>query len=414
MIAHALILTLALGQFLPDGMQPFPYYTGGGVTPASFVFAPDAGVYPTPITPGAGPAMTFARGTVGTYQPTVSTVASAAIDELRVGYQGALLESGSINYCLNSEAMSAGIWVQFSANVTADTTVAPDGTTTADTLTASDVSGLIFQVVSVPSGVVFSSSTWVKAGTSSTPGAGTNCLGGGNVTSCSCKLSNGEVCSPIISSSQCVAGPSSAPGWVRVDVTVTCTSATTSVFALALVDRDSATTIGLTAVAWGAQIEDSIVPSSYIATAGTAVSRDPDLLSVPASVLGSGSASFQMVMTPQWASVDVNTSLLDSDGDLALYTLNDDLGWFVEGSTATATGPLGWDAGYPQTLNSWYGAATGDVLYVSDGTHTANLPTGGAGPPTSTVIYIGGDSTASAGVSISRLAICPNRTSACN
>lgn len=93
--------------------------------------------------------ITFTRGTTGTYYNSSGAVVSASSGTPRFDYnpgtlalRGLLLEEQRTNLCLRSQELDNAAWNLTDGTRTANTTVAPDGTTTADTLTGSDLGGV--------------------------------------------------------------------------------------------------------------------------------------------------------------------------------------------------------------------------------------------------------------------------------
>ena len=154
---------------------------------------------------------------------------------------------------------------------------------------------------------------------------------------------------------------------------------------------------------WGAQLEQGAYPTSYIPTTTTATARAADVLSVPSSVLGSGAASLHLVLTPEWAST-VDATLVQSTtaNELVLATISGALDWLVGGNDI-ATGTLGWSAGTAQTLDAWY--TPGGQYRATDGTHSASGSSAST-PSPGTPLYLGGTSSAGAGVAISQVKVC--------
>ena len=70
------------------------------------------------------------------------------------------------NLLTNSESFDASAWNQFLTTVTANSTVAPNGTTTADTITNSGNTAGIYQFANVSPGASYTFAFWAKRGTS--------------------------------------------------------------------------------------------------------------------------------------------------------------------------------------------------------------------------------------------------------
>ncbi len=86
--------------------------------------------------------VTITRASTGTYFDNTLLMRSAAIDTARFDYAtgpGLLLEPARTNVVTYSAALDNAAWTKQGAGVSANTAVAPDGTTTADTLTPTAV-----------------------------------------------------------------------------------------------------------------------------------------------------------------------------------------------------------------------------------------------------------------------------------
>jgi hypothetical protein len=170
-----MLLALLLAQLLPANPEG-PIVTNPATMsrPALFEAFRGPGTFgpcsTTPPTGAKGEALTFTRGSNGTCTKTATGgLATTGIangdlvvlssNQPRVEYDangvlGLLVESSRTNSCLRSEQSDNAVWQKLSSGaaapvVTADTAVAPDGTTTADTAafpavsTASNYSDLL-------------------------------------------------------------------------------------------------------------------------------------------------------------------------------------------------------------------------------------------------------------------------------
>lgn len=415
MRALALALSLTLGQWGIDGID---FAAPGDTAQPDLVFVPSVGVDPSPITPTRGPDLTLTRATPRTCLSTPTTMLTAAAGELCVGYQGAAVEPGAVNLAPYSDNLSGPGWSNFGATVTG-TCAGPLGPGTLSLIDGTAGGPGVFKVWGqsfVSGSLTHTEALWMSPPDGVTPTqASVYVYMGSTNPTCACECIPAAACSggcaTESSGGECIANLT-LTGMTRV---ILYSVGTTGTPGASLIGLQAGWKSGAGTVICAGLVDavDGAVMGSHVTTLGTPVSYDPDILTVPASVLGSGAASVRLVMTPSWASdATSGVVLLDSDGDLSLSVPSDDLGWFVAGAATTATGPLGWTAGTSQTVDAWYGLA-GAALRVSDGTHTGSLPTGSAGPPTATTLYVGGDATAGAGVAVSRLAICQGSTTTC-
>jgi hypothetical protein len=195
--------------------------------------------------------------------------------------KGYLAEGARTNRCLWSEEFDNAVWAATNITVGAEVS-APDGATTAETLTASAGNGTIIQDLGVVASAAKTFSVWLKRKT----GTGNIDLtmdGGASWTT------------KTITSS-----------WARYSVTQT------------LADED----VGIRIVtntdaiyAWGAQVETAAFASSYIATTAAAVTRNADVLTWAASgnVSDSVGTSYCELTLPLGVS-DANARVVSSSG----------------------------------------------------------------------------------------------------
>lgn len=146
---------------------------------------PDA-CFPTPLElllPGryavdAGRIASTTRATTATYRDDAGTLQIAAVNVAR--FEGGVLvvEPLEKNWVLQSEDLTAAIWTKQNVTVTANTTLAPDGQLTADTVTndATNSEHRVYQ--NFVTGALNSTSVYLKAGTANfaSLGRGVNSL----------------------------------------------------------------------------------------------------------------------------------------------------------------------------------------------------------------------------------------------
>lgn len=230
---------------------------------------------------------TFNRPSTATYFNSAGLLATAAVNEPRFDYnpithesRGLLIEEARTNFLAYSQEFDNSYWNKNSIAVTANNTIAPDGTNTADRLTVTAGSGFIARnVASYPAGTKVTRSFFVKAGTSSmlilevitsgpaysptyfdlstetiTPGAG--------VTASLVNVGN---------------------GWFRATASKTFSgSSTTDYFSANYIDTYGSTTSnGKYLYLWGAQEEIGGFPTTYIPTTTASVTRSLGSFSIP-------------------------------------------------------------------------------------------------------------------------------------
>jgi hypothetical protein len=191
--------------------------------------------------------------------------------------QTLLLEPARTNLCIRSEEFNT--WTQTNATVTADAIAAPDGTMTADLLTASsNTAGRVRRDVTLAASEACAS-VYLKQGTSLNTrvairdnGAGVdrhsvNVIWSAGVPTLSTQTGSGTLY-PV---------ESLRDGWYRILFSATGIVAGTNEVRI---NPDYNLGTG-TVYAWGAQVENAVVPSSYIPTAANTVQRNADNLYFP-------------------------------------------------------------------------------------------------------------------------------------
>lgn len=188
-----------------------------------------------------------------------------------------LLEPQRTNLCIRSEEFDT--WSSVNVTVTANASVAPDGTATADLLTSTTGStDYVSRSPTFTGNGEKAFSLYVKAGTATssviqirdTTAVVNRHLVAVTWTAGVPSLSTGDGAGtlyPVVALSN---------GWYRISFSAT------GIVAANSTDIRIRPGVG-TMYAWGAQAEDAVVPSSYIPTAGTTVTRNADSLywSVP-------------------------------------------------------------------------------------------------------------------------------------
>lgn len=161
--------------------------------------------------------------------------------------KGYLTEGTRTNLLTYSEQFDNAAWTKSNITATANSISSPDGTTTADTLTASSANGTILQTATSTS-AAHTLSVWLKRKT-----------GTGNVD---LTLDGGTTwTTKTITSS-----------WARYDISQTLANPSSGI---------RIATSGDKIYAWGAQLEQSSFASSYIPTTTATVTRNADLLTYP-------------------------------------------------------------------------------------------------------------------------------------
>jgi hypothetical protein len=159
-----------------------------------------------------------------------------------------LVEPAATNLALQSADFTQAVWAKtVSAAVSGNTTVAPDGTTTADTFTAGANGSQLQQVFVGASGTTYNVSFFIKRRT-----------GSGVVNIRAVENTN----TPITVTNN----------WTRVSLSATSTSTSIRV-GLTLATSGDEVDI------WGAQLETGSVATSYIPTVAATATRNADVIS---------------------------------------------------------------------------------------------------------------------------------------
>jgi len=242
------------------------------------------------------PRVTFTRASSATFYDKDGVLRTAASGVPRFTFDpvteeslGLLIEESRTNLLLRSEEFNDAAWSKSNASVTANATVAPDGTTTADKYItnngASTTSALIAQTVTTAAGV-YTATFFAKAAEWTVIAVNfRDNASAANQCTAKFSLADGTVSSSPGASGTFVAGSASVSGvgngWYRVSLTCTTTGATafqTRCWAESTVVSTGDGTSGI--FIWGAQVEAGSFATSYIATAGSQVTRSTDQASM--------------------------------------------------------------------------------------------------------------------------------------
>jgi hypothetical protein len=239
------------------------------------------------------PRATFTRASVGRAVNRIGLLAAKPANAARFRFhpttgvsEGLLVEPQRTNLLLRSEEFDNASWTATSCTVTANSTAAPDGTTTADTLAATATSGNVAQAVTITAGRGAALSVFAKANASSwlylRISDGTNTvetwfnLSAGTVGTNTAGAGNNLFSQDTIEAM--------GNGWYRCALEVTTTTVTTLTATIAPAAADStAPANGNSIFAWGAQLEAESTltnATSYIPTTSATVTRSADNLSL--------------------------------------------------------------------------------------------------------------------------------------
>jgi hypothetical protein len=222
--------------------------------------------------------ITFTRASSATYVDSNRLIRTAAVNEPRFDHNpatgeslGLLIEEQRTNLLLYSEQFDNAGWPKFSANITANATTAPDGTTTADKFASTSGAALIaLQQASsaLSNGGRYTRSVFAKASEISS-----FTLQIGNTTTGTDFVQVNLLTGTATNGAVVTALPNE---WFRISYSYI-QSGTLSDFYFTL---PANTISGNGIFIWGAQLEQGAFPTSYIPTTTAAVTRAADMASI--------------------------------------------------------------------------------------------------------------------------------------
>lgn len=213
--------------------------------------------------------------------------------------KGLLIEEARTNNITYSSDLSNVSWGKFGgATVTTDTTVSPDGTQNADTVSISG-SKYIEKVVAAAAGT-YCFSTFFKLTGSGTANLQLTCAGSGSTnTALVINLTTGAV---TIGFGTPVAFGSEVFGsWVRVYSVGTHVSGSIACYYIAY---GGAVSVPI----WGAQLEAGAFPTSYIPTVATSVTRNADVATMTGTNFSSWFNASEGAFALQASSTNTSTT----------------------------------------------------------------------------------------------------------
>jgi hypothetical protein len=286
------------------------------------------------------PRATFTRASVGRIAGRGGLLAAIPANTGRWRFnpatgasEGLLCEPARTNLALYSEQFDNAAWTATDCTVAADAATAPDGTTTADSLTVTAADGNVAQAVTITSGYGAAASVHAKAFATSFLYA--QATGGTDTVEVWFNLSAGTVGTNTSGASTVVLSQarieSAGGGFYRCSVEVTTATVTTLTVQFSAAAADGSAPANTDSVyVWGAQIEAASAETnrtSYIPTTTATVTRSADLLLMP--------------VTSQHVALDRGTIIFE---------------WTQQAATATASG-----------LDAMFGGignTSGDAVYI--------------------------------------------------
>jgi hypothetical protein len=252
------------------------------------------------------------------------TLVQVPVDTLAVTYDPAdlskapyaLIEPGATNRLLHSEQLDNAAWSKSAVTVTANAATAPDGSMTADKLTATSADSYCLQLIAGATGQhVFS--VWLRADADTALSFYIADNGGGGAAT-------GQSVNVTTQ-------------WKRYSVARTVAPGATGFYVQ--IGGGSSFSTNKAVYAWGAQAESGGKVTSYIQTTGTTVARAADVINSVAGLLHSSVAPTEPLWTPgtyaQGVLVrDASHTVYESLTSNNTAQLSDGTKWGVAGVTA--------------------------------------------------------------------------------
>ena len=233
-------------------------------------------------------------------------------------YRGLLVEPAGTNLCLQSENFTT-TWSNNGSTDTANTTVAPDGATTADTVTGNgtDTTVYVQQNITFAGAGTYTFSCWAKAGTHDIIRVNIANYVGSTSNITGYNLTNGTTTVPT---NPIVAYPN---GWYRISFTFTVVGGDLDGSIRIFLSPSTGTTAWSVAgdsdtksvILWGAQLEAGSVSTSYIPTVASTANRVADSVTLTGASSLIGQSAGYAVVEVNMISAGINRGLISlNDG----------------------------------------------------------------------------------------------------
>ena len=340
--------------------------------------------------------VSFTRASSGTFVGSDGLIKAAATNEPRFDHNpttgeslGLLVEEPRTNLNLYSEDFSNAIYTLTAATVSTNTAVAPDGTTTADTVTASGTAAVSQSFTKAASAITYTGSLFVKG---SVADFNLTIDDGATVNRGRARfnLSTGTLGSVVNEGTftGTTATITSFPNnWYRLTVTTTTNT-------LVIARLRSFWFIGGTSIDfWAAQLEAGAFPTSYIPTTGATATRAADVASITGAAFTSfyNQAEGTVFAEANVLSSSYSTGVLWDIGAGGAFGSTEYIGWI---GTGWQLGPNAASINVASSVTATLPSRTATAIKLNDSIISASgllgaLDTSCTVPASATVLTIG-------------------------
>jgi hypothetical protein len=336
-------------------------------------------------TPGAAPSSTAYYGPRFDYDPVT------------LAPKGILVEEARTNLLLQSQTFGTSPWFTNNATITANTTVAPDGTTTASKL-VEDTSNNLHRVAQVPTltAVPHTATIYAKP-------AGRNWIYIANASLSQAAYFNVStgVIGTVVGATTATIAPA-GNGWYRCSITSTPSAAAQNYsFYTANADLSfSYTGDGTSGLfLWGAQLEAGAFATSYIPTIASTVTRSADVATITGSLFsqwyGQSEGTLLTKFVPTNSIANNTRSATITDGTNRVVDIYIDVNVWRSFNGTTNVTPASSTAVLNSTVNFASAYKSGDYAASMNGSAVGTAAT--AGVQSSNKLTLGANITSSAG-----------------